>query len=246
MVLCVGGHADSVRMRLTATLTAVGKTCVMRITLPSGTAAEIVSPPTTPTMGLVIAPDIWSLRPLYDEMVARLVREWGMAVCAVEPFPGRTLAAEIEPRFAAVPTLDDASHLRDLHEAADALGTSRVGLMGFCLGGMYCFKSAISPRFARIASFYGMIRIPEKWRSATQGEPLEYLRRGDAAKVLALIGTADPYTPAADVDELRTVGCSVVAYEAAEHAFAHDATRPSYREADARDAFARAHAWLLG
>lgn len=233
-------------MRLTATLTAVGKTCVMRITLPSGTAAEIVSPPTTPTMGLVIAPDIWSLRPLYDEMVARLVREWGMAVCAVEPFPGRTLAAEIEPRFAAVPTLDDASHLRDLHEAADALGTSRVGLMGFCLGGMYCFKSAISPRFARIASFYGMIRIPEKWRSATQGEPLEYLRRGDAAKVLALIGTADPYTPPDDVDALRTVGCSVVAYEAAEHAFAHDATRPSYREADARDAFARAHAWLLG
>ena len=233
-------------MRLTATLTAVGKTCFMRITLPSGTAAEIVSPPTTPTMGLVIAPDIWSLRPLYDEMVARLVREWGMAVCAVEPFPGRTLAAEIEPRFAAVPTLDDASHLRDLHEAADALGTARVGLMGFCLGGMYCFKSAISPRFARIASFYGMIRIPEKWRSATQGEPLEYLRRGDAAKVLALIGTADPYTPPDDVDALRTVGCSVVAYEAAEHAFAHDATRPSYREADARDAFARAHAWLLG
>ncbi len=233
-------------MRLTATLTAVGKTEAMRITLPSGTAAEIVSPPMTPTMGLVIAPDIWSLRPLYDEMVARLVREWGMAVCAVEPFPGRTLAAEIEPRFAAVPTLDDASHLRDLHEAADALGTSRVGLMGFCLGGMYCFKSAISPRFARIASFYGMIRIPEKWRSATQGEPLEYLRRGDAAKVLALIGTADPYTPPDDVDALRTVGCSVVAYEAAEHAFAHDATRPSYREADARDAFARAHAWLLG
>jgi dienelactone hydrolase len=233
-------------MRLTATLTAVGKTEAMRITLPSGTAAEIVSPPTTPTMGLVIAPDIWSLRPLYDEMVARLVREWGMAVCAVEPFPGRTLAAEIEPRFAAVPTLDDASHLRDLHEAADALGTSRVGLMGFCLGGMYCFKSAISPRFARIASFYGMIRIPEKWRSATQGEPLEYLRRGDSAKVLALIGTADPYTPPDDVDALRTVGCSVVAYEAAEHAFAHDATRPSYREADARDAFARAHAWLLG
>jgi dienelactone hydrolase len=118
--------------------------------------------------------------------------------------------------------------------------------MGFCMGGMYCFKSAISPRFARIASFYGMIRLPEKWRSATQGEPLDYLRRGDASKVLALIGTADPYTPAHDVDELRSVGCSVMAYEAAEHAFAHDATRPSYREADARDAFSRAREWLLG
>ncbi|NBS36725.1 MAG: hypothetical protein EBS71_05025, partial [Actinobacteria bacterium] len=80
-------------MRLTATLTAFGKTYAMRITLPSGTVAEIASPATPPTMGLVIAPDIWSLRPLYDEMVERLVREWRMAVCAVEPFPGRTLAA---------------------------------------------------------------------------------------------------------------------------------------------------------
>lgn len=71
-------------------------------------------------MGLVIAPDIWSLRPLYDDMVARLAREWNMAVCAVEPFPGRDLPPEIEPRMAAVASLDDASHLRDLHEAADA------------------------------------------------------------------------------------------------------------------------------
>ena len=197
-------------------------------------------------MGLVIAPDIWSLRPLYDEMVERLSREWNMAVCAVEPFPGRELTMEIEPRFAAVPTLDDSHHLRDLHEAADAVATSRVGLVGFCMGGMYCFKSAVSPRFARIASFYGMIRLPEKWRSATQGEPLEYLSRGDAAKVLALIGTADPYTPPDAVSELRNVGCNVVAYEGAEHAFAHDATRSSYRKDDARDAFERAREWLLG
>ncbi|NDH92498.1 MAG: hypothetical protein EBY79_05335, partial [Actinobacteria bacterium] len=64
--------------------------------------------------------------------------------------------------------------------------------------------------------------------------------------VSSSVGTADPYTPPHDVDELRSVGCSVVAYDAAEHAFAHDATRPSYREADARDAFSRAREWLLG
>ncbi|MFM7083064.1 MAG: dienelactone hydrolase family protein [Actinomycetota bacterium] len=218
----------------------------MRIVLPSGTPAEIDTTVPSPTMGLVIAPDIWSLRPLYDDMVARLAREWNMAVCAVEPFPGRTIPQEMEPRMAAVPTLDDATHLRDLHEAADALGMARVGLMGFCLGGMYCFKSAVSDRFVRIASFYGMIRVPINWRSATQGEPLEALSRGEASKVLAIIGTKDPYTPAADVAELRQRGCSVVEYQGAEHAFAHDASRPAHRKEDAADAFARARAWLRG
>lgn len=218
----------------------------MRVTLPSGTPAEIDTSVASPSMGLVIAPDIWSLRPLYDDMVSRLAREWNMAVCAVEPFPGRTIPQEIEPRMSAVASLDDAHHLRDLHEAADALGASRVGLMGFCLGGMYCFKSAVSDRFTRIASFYGMIRVPANWKSPTQGEPLEYLRRGNAEKVLAIIGTNDPYTPPTDVQALRDAGCSVVEYVGADHAFAHDPSRPSHRKDDAADAFTRARDWLLG
>ena len=197
-------------------------------------------------MGLVIAPDIWSLRPLYDDMVARLAREWNMRVCAVEPFPGRKIPVEIEPRMAAVSELDDTKHLRDLHEAADALGTERVGLIGFCLGGMYCFKSSVSDRFSRIVSFYGMIHVPERWRSSTQGEPLDYLSRGDSRKVLAIIGTIDPYTPPSAVAELRAAGCNVVEYEGADHAFAHDPSRPSHRAADAADAFTRARDWLAG
>lgn len=224
----------------------IGKTEVMRITLPSGTLAEIDTSVPSPSMGLVIAPDIFSLRPLFDDMVARLAREWNMAVCAVEPFPGRSLGADIQPRFAAVPSLDDAHHLRDLHEAADVLGTERVGLMGFCMGGMYCFKSAVSSRFDRIASFYGMIRVPNDWQSSTQAEPLAMLAQGDAGKVLAIIGTKDPYTPPADVAALRAVGCNVVEYTEAEHGFAHDAMRPSHRAADAADAFARTRDWLLG
>lgn len=218
----------------------------MRINLPSGTPVEIDTTVASPTMGLVISPDIFSLRPLFIDMVTRLAHEWNMAVCAVEPFPGRPLGAEIEPRMAAVASLDDAAHLHDLHQAADALGTARVGLMGFCMGGMYCFKSAGSDRFARIASFYGMIRVPPNWQSATQGEPLDYLAQGDAAKVLAIIGTKDPYTPAADVATLRTTGCTVVEYTGAEHGFAHDAARPAHRKDDAADAFARTRAWLVG
>ena len=238
----------------------------MRITLPSGTAAEIARPSTAaasgPTMGLVIAPDIFSLRPLYDDLVARLADEWNMVVCAPEPFPGRTLGPEIEPRFAAVATLDDTAHLRDLLEAADVVqadvvqadvvqaevatlgGALRVGLLGFCLGGMYCHKASRVDRFERIVSFYGMIRVPEAWRSVTQGEPLEYLAAGHAERVLAIIGDRDHYTPPADVEALAASGVTVVHYPEAEHGFAHDASRPMHRADDAADAFSRAHGWL--
>lgn len=88
----------------------------MRITLPSGTAAEIAHPATGEARGgLVVAPDIFSLRPLYDDLVARLATEWQMVVCAVEPFPGRTLGPEIEPRFAAVPEIDDQAQIGRAH-----------------------------------------------------------------------------------------------------------------------------------
>ena len=184
----------------------------MRITLPSGTQCEIDKTIKNPAMGLVIAPDIFGLRELYDDLVARFAREWNMVVCAVEPFPDRVLGPEIEPRFAAVPTLSDENHLRDLHEAADALAVPVVGLMGFCMGGMYCFKSARSERFKKIVSFYGMIKIPNGWLSATQGEPLHYLQTGNADRVLAIIGGKDHYTPQVDVAELQNHGVRTEIY----------------------------------
>ena len=219
----------------------------MRITLPSGTAAEIAEPidvGNVLTTGLVITPDIFGLRPLFDDMVARLASVWSMTVIAVEPFPGLNLGEQVEPRFAAVPHLDDDVHLRDLVEAADATGCDRVGLLGFCMGGMYCFKAARSDRFAKIASFYGMIRLPEAWAGPGQGEPLAHLAAGHPDRVLAIIGELDTYTPPTDVVALEAAGVHVVRYPEAEHGFAHAPERPAHRPADAADAFRRAHTWL--
>jgi carboxymethylenebutenolidase len=218
----------------------------MRITLPSGTPAEFVRPDGDPTMGLVIAPDIFGLRPLFDDLAARIAAEEQVVVCAVEPFPGRELPLDVEPRFAAVPSLHDTEVLRDLVEAADATGAERVGLIGFCMGGMYAFKSAGLARFDRIVSFYGMIRVPETWRGGGHREPLDAITRPGGSPVLAIIGERDPYTPPADVAALELAGAAVVRYPDAEHGFVHDASRPSHRADDAADAWARAWRFLRG
>lgn len=215
----------------------------MNIVLPSGTPAYLVTAEAA-TTSVVITPDIFGLRPLFADLADRLAREWSVNVIVVEPFPGRDLGDAVEPRFAAVPELDDDAHLSDLVAAADRAGGDHTGLLGFCMGGMYCFKAARAARLERIVSFYGMIRLPPAWAGPGQREPLDYLEGADADKVLAIIGEHDPYTPPADVLALEATGVHVVRYRDAEHGFAHAPERPTYRHDDAVDAFERARQWL--
>jgi len=216
----------------------------MRIELSSGTPAELVRSDSA-ALGLVIAADIFGLRPLYVELAERLSRERNYTVCVPEPFPGRELGPDIDARRAAVSSLRDADVLGDLALAAAATGIDRVALIGFCMGGMYTFKAAGTGRFSRCAAFYGMIRIPPDWRGDGHAEPLDALARPGATPTLAIIGELDPYTPPDDVKALETrPGVTVVRYPQAEHGFVHDPSRPSHRVADAADAWARALAFV--
>lgn len=216
----------------------------MRTNLPTGTSAEIASSE-NPGRGVVIVPDIMGLRPLFDDMVARLADEYGWAVVAVEPFPGRE-SMSLEDRMASMAGLDDDRQVADLVAAAHLLDLQRVAIIGFCMGGMYAMKAAATGRFDRAAAFYGMIRVPEAWRGPKQRDAIDVLADapGSAERILAIIGTADPYTPERDVDDLEAAGATVVRYEGAEHGFVHDATRPSHRAADAADAWRRVAEWF--
>ncbi|MCB1016857.1 MAG: dienelactone hydrolase family protein [Acidimicrobiales bacterium] len=216
------------------------------VTLPSGVAARVARPAAGDAhAGLVVAPDIGGLRPLFDDLCQRLADEHGWVVCAPEPFPGRE-SMVFDERMAAMAGLVDAEQVGALVEAADATGQERVGLIGFCMGGMYTLKAAGTGRFDRCVAFYGMIRVPEDWRSAGQGEPLDALTAPAASPVLAIVGTNDPYTPLADLDDLEATGAEVVRYEGAEHGFVHDPSRPAHRPDDAADAWRRAVAFLEG
>jgi carboxymethylenebutenolidase len=177
-------------------------------------------------------------------MAARLAAEQGWVVCAVEPFPGQE-ALDIDGRFDVVPTLDDERVVGDLIAAANATGCDRVGILGFCMGGMYTLKAAASGRFDAAAAFYGMIRLPVAWRGQHQGEPLEALAKS-TCPLLAIVGGKDPYTPSEDVAALRETSdrITVVEYPEAEHGFVHDPARPAHRPQDAADAWKRALAVL--
>jgi carboxymethylenebutenolidase len=216
----------------------------VRITLPSGTPAELARPPGDPTRGLVVVPDIGGLRPLFDDHVARLAAENGWTVCAFELWPGKEHMA-LPERLEAGDTLEDARILGDAVAAADATGVEPVGILGFCMGGMYTLKAAGTGRFDRAVSFYGMPRVPDMWQSPTQGEPLDAVTAPGAAPTLLLAGTADPWVGADGLAALEDAGVEVVRYEGADHGFAHDPSRPAHRPGDAADAWSRAIAHLL-
>ena len=50
--------------------------------LPSGTPVAVTRPEAPPHRGLVLVPDIMGLRPLFDDMAARLAEQHGWAVAA--------------------------------------------------------------------------------------------------------------------------------------------------------------------
>ena len=167
-----------------------------RTTLPSGTSAHVALVDGA-TRGLVIVPDIGGLRPLFTEMCDRLAAEHGWSVGCFDSWHGRS-ETTIEERMAAAGSLDDARIQADAAATADLLGVEPVAVMGFCQGGMFSIKAAAAGRFDRAVSFYGMVRLPEHWSTATMAEPLEVLAAGEPAPILLITGTEDPYVPAAD------------------------------------------------
>jgi dienelactone hydrolase len=209
-------------------------------------------PDGVPIAGVVLHPDIGGPRPLFDDMARRLATH-GFAVLVVDPFTAWSdeQCATIDARMASVSDLDDQQQLEVLEAAADRLSVaddvSFVSVLGFCIGGYYTFKAAASDRFDRAVAFYGMLRTPDNWQGAGHTGPLDGLR--DACPTLAVFGSNDPYTPAADIAALRELwanrsDCEIVVVEGAEHGFVHDADRPAHRADDAARCWDRAITWM--
>jgi carboxymethylenebutenolidase len=150
-----------------------------------------------------------------------------------------------------IANLDDDDQLGDLEAAADLLvvddDVAHVGVLGFCMGGMYALKAAATGRFDAAVAFYGMIRVPDGWRGAHITEPLA--TAADVCPTLAVFGSADTFTPAADIDALRAAwssrnDCEIVVVDGAEHGFVHAPDRPAHRPDDAERLWKKTLDWL--
>ena len=154
---------------------------------------------------------------------------------------------KIMPNFAA---LSEAGVLNDVDAAlgylAEAgLAASRVGIVGFCMGGTVAFLVSVRRPIGAGVTFYGGGIAEGRFGMASQLELASSLQ----APWLGLYGDEDQGIPVEDVEKLRVatrgakVDAEIVRYPEADHGFHCDA-RSSYHEASAKDAWSRALAWF--
>ncbi len=205
---------------------------------------------------VVVIPEIWGMHEYIKDVVRRFAQRGFFAV-TFEPYARTGGVLQIEDRetlLKVVNAVPDAQVMADLdaivayvkkHPSARA---DRIGVTGFCRGGLYTMLySAHSTDVAAAVVWYGQIK-PAKTPGVRTVGPLDVTGRIQAP-LLGLFGGADLGIPVADVKELEaaltTAGraAEIVIYENAPHAF-HADYRPSYRENQAKDAWARCLAWF--
>lgn len=219
----------------------------MEVELSTGILADL-HPAMSAARGVVLITDLQGRRPLFDRLAATLSHSHRWNVIVVDPFARLEAEGEVlSDRDGSVGQLSDDDIVADLVEAANRLEVEPVAVIGFSLGGMYAYKAAASVRFDRVVSFYGMPRLPARWRGPAQWEPISLLKHvDDRANILAVVGTDDIYVSGADVQDLIEMGVQVQRYRGARHNFVHDPAAPEHRPRDAADAWKQAVAHLAG
>jgi carboxymethylenebutenolidase len=192
--------------------------------------------------GLIVLQEFWGLNDHIKDVTRRLAAE-GFVALAPDMYDGKVTTDATEARQLLM-SMDQAVALQKLNGAVEYLKShaqvapDRIGVIGFCMGGFLALNLACHNRDVRVATpFYG--RIPPD-------SVLENLN----APILYFFGEQDHHLPAADVDRLeqflKRTGRSggVVRYPKADHAFFNDTRKEVYREADAKDAWNKALAFL--
>ncbi len=205
---------------------------------------------------VLIIPEIFGMHEHIKDVTRRLAKE-GFLSLTFEPYAREGGVLHL-PDIAAVKkvadSIPDEKVMADLdamvgyarkHPAARA---DRIGVTGFCRGGMYTLLYAAHNQELKAAvAWYGQIQ-PEKRPGIREFGPLDVVSRINAP-ILGLYGEADLGIPVADVKEMEAAlkkagkAAEFVLYAGAPHAFFAD-YRPSYRADAANDAWGRCLAWF--
>lgn len=125
-------------------------------------------------------------------------------------------------------SLDRERTAADLAESAAllrSLGAGKVGVTGFCMGGLQTYRAAVTTStFDAAVGFYGATISREL------GTP--------QCPTLLFFGHADPYIPQADIDAVAAHHPDTVVYHGAGHGFFRDGSE-NYDQSAAEDAWKR-------
>jgi carboxymethylenebutenolidase len=205
---------------------------------------------------VLVIPEIFGMHEHIKDVTRRFAREGFLSV-TFEPYAregGVLHLPDIESVRKVADSVPDERVIGDLdalmayvkqHPAGQA---DRIGVTGFCRGGMYTLLFASHTHAVKAAvAWYGQLR-PAKTPGVRTAGPLDIAGQIDAP-ILGLYGGADLGIPVADVKEmaaaLKAAGktSDFVLYPRAPHAFYAD-YRPSFRPEAAQDAWGRCIAWF--
>jgi carboxymethylenebutenolidase len=211
--------------------------------------------------GVVMVHDVWGLSDHTRDLAKRMANE-GFAVLAVDLYR-RERTLEIENPGEWMREMSDPQVLDDLRDAAGYLAaraetSGKVGVVGFCMGGMYALMAGCaSLGFAASVPFYGLLSHRHGILHDPAGldperkphEPLAMASELDCP-LLAFFGDVDEFVPMDDGRALERAFAAAPApadvgvVAGAGHAGMNDTRPDAYRPAAAAEAWKRTGAVL--
>lgn len=222
----------------------------------------LAAPDEGPHPGVVMIHDVWGLSDHTRDLAVRLARE-GFAVLAVDLYR-REPEVKIADPAAWMRGLSDPQVLEDvaaarafLAERPEARGR-RVGVVGFCMGGMYALMAGCAVAgFSAAVPFYGLLShrhglLHDPAGLDPERKPREPLAMASELRcpLLGFWGDADEHVALDDVRALERelaraeAPAEIVIVPGAGHAFMNDTRPAAYRPEDAAAAWTRTVAFL--
>jgi carboxymethylenebutenolidase len=223
---------------------------------------HLVHPEGGPSPGVVMIHDVWGLTDHTRDLAGRLADE-GFAVLALDLYR-RESEVKIENPGVWMRALSDVQVIADVQAGVDLLTTHeasagrKLGVTGFCMGGMYALMAACActglsagvPYYGLLSYSHGLLH-DEAGRDLTRKpkEPLDYVP-DLTCPLLGFFGAQDEFVPTDDVRELERLlkasahATEIVTYPDAGHAFMNDTRPDAFRPGDAGDAWGRMLAFL--
>jgi len=205
---------------------------------------------------VLVIPEIFGMHEHIKDVTRRFAKE-GFLSITFEPYAregGVLHLPDIPSVRKIVDSVPDKRVMADLDTLVayakqhPAARSGRIGVTGFCRGGMYSLLYAAYNHELRAAvAWYGQIK-PEKRSGIRTAGPLDVAAH-IKTPLLGLYGGEDMGIPVADVKEMETAvkasggTAEFFIYTGAPHAFFAD-YRPSYRSDAAKDAWNRCLAWF--